>query len=276
MGSGSLSARVRLLRDKAEVTRLLALLELQRTTHTRLRGLAEALGMTVQGASNYVAQLEKEGLVRVAQGRYEVTPKGLQRVQEHLAELKGFVDLAYTRASVVQECAAMAATRVREGDAVGLFLEDGLLVGRARKASPSQGVAAHDAAPGQLVRVRGLTGLVALKPGRVTVLKVPAAEGRATAKAAAALRRAARRDGGFARVAAVGTEAQVLARAAGLGPDFLFAPTPAAHHAAQLGLSVLVLASPGQARFVTAELDRLNEDALEPVRYELRELRGGR
>jgi putative transcriptional regulator len=261
---------VRLLRDKAGLTKVLALLELQRSTHTRLRSLADALGMTVQGASNYVAALEEEGLMRVAQGRYEVTPKGLQRLQEHLAELKGFVDLSYQRVNVVQECAAMAGAKVQRGQEVGLFLEEGVLVARPRTPSPSKGIAAHDAARGDLVRVRDLAGLVALRPGKLAVVEVPLPGERGTAKAAQALHRAAK---GFAKVGAVGTEAQVLARAAGLGPDFLFAPTAAAHHAAQLGLDVLLAVAPEQARFVAAELDRLNDDALEPIAYDVRTLR---
>jgi putative transcriptional regulator len=264
-----------LLRDKAALTRLLLLLELQRTTHTRLAGLAERLGMTVQGVSNYIGEAERQGLVRAGRGRYEVTPRGTEVLEEGLAELKGFVDLAYQRLRVVEQCAALAAARVREGDPVGLFMEDGVLVARPRKASPSRGEAAHDAAPGELVRVRALAGLVALRAGRVTVLRLADYEGAGTKGAARALRKrlAQRRPD---RLAAADTEGLVLARAAGREPDFRFAPTHAAHHAAQLGLDVLLLAGQAQVRFVAAELERLNEDALEPVRWETRDLRVGR
>lgn len=268
---------MRLLRDKAGLTRLLLLLELHRGNHVKLRGLAERLGITVQGVSNYVAQLQGAGLVRVAQGRYEPTPRGMQALQEQLTELKGFVDLAYQRVSVIERCSAVARTRVREGEPVGLFLEEGLLVARARRASPSRGVAAHDARAGELVRVRALQGLVALRPGKVVVLKVPLAAGPETGRAARALRRWLGREGWEPdKLGCAGTEAQALAAAARLAPDFAFAPAHASHHAAQLGLDVLLLAGPDQVRFVTAELDRLDEEALEPVRHELRELRVGR
>lgn len=271
MGPRRMPGAVRLLRDKAGLSRLLVLLELQRGTLTRLRDLADRLGMTVQGVSNYVAELEREGLVRTAQGRYELTPRGVQQLQERLAELKGFVDLSYQRLSVVEQCSALAAGKVRGGQAVGLFLEQGLLVARPGKPSPSQGRAAHDAAAGELLRVHGLSGLVALRRGRLVVLKLPAFEGPQTHVSARALRAWLRREAP-ARVGAVGTEAQVLARAA-KAEALEFAPTHAAHHAAQLGLDAVVLAGPDQVRFVTAELDRLSEDAPEPVRYELRELR---
>lgn len=268
---------MRLLRDKAALTRLLLLLELQRTTHTKLQGLADALGMTVQGVSNYVAELEQQGMVRAARGRYEVTPRGTAQLQENLAELKAFTDLAWQRASVIQSCAAVAGTRVRAGDPLGLFMEQGLLVARARKESPSRGVAANAAQSGEVVVVRALEGLVALRPGRLVLLKVPGVTGAATRKAARALRAwLAKEKLASARVGAVGTEAQAIARAAKLAPDFEFAPAHAAHHAAQLGLGVVLLAGPEEARFATAELERLNEATIDPVRYEVRELRVGR
>lgn len=266
---------VRLLRDKAGLTRLLVLLELQRTTHTTLRTLAQRLDITVQGVSNYVAEMERTGLVRTAQGRYEVTPKGAQQLQDDLGEIKGFVDVSYQRLSVVDRCAALAAGRVAEGEGVGLFMEAGLMVARPRADSPSRGIAAHDAAAGEVVQVEGLAGLVALRPGKLTVLQVPSVEGKATKVAARALKAWLRKESPGARVAAMGTEAQVVARAAGLDA-MLFAPAQAAHHAAQLGLDAVLLASADQVRFAAADLDRRNEDAPEPLRYALRDLRVGR
>jgi putative transcriptional regulator len=262
----ALPGPVRLLRDKAALTRLLLLLELQRGTHTKLRGLADKLGMTVQGVSNYVQELQRAGLVRAARGRYELTPKGRQALQEGVGELKGFADAAYQRIHVIERCAARAGQRVRAGEPVGLFMEEGVLVARPGARSPSQGVAAQDARAGDLVDVRGLEGLVALRAGRVHVLEVPAAAGDGTARAAQAL---ARWKGRAQRVGAWGTEAHVLAERAGLGPDFAFAPAHACHHAAQLGLDALLLVSPGQLRFAWDELEALNEDAPRPVRIDL-------
>jgi putative transcriptional regulator len=265
-------ASVRLLRDKAGLTRMLLLLEMQRGGHTKLQSLADALGITVQGVSQHVQELQRAGMARAGRGRYELTPRGSQALQAQLAELKAFTDLAWQRAMVAETCAAVARTRVRAGDAVGLFLEEGVLVARAGARSASRGVAAHPARAGDVVRVRALEGLVALRPGRLTVVKVPAVEGRSTAMAGRALHALLAREGPD-RVGALGTEAQAVARAARRAPDFTFAAAHASHHAAQLGLAVLLLASADEVRFATAELDELNEDAVDPVRYELRELR---
>ncbi|MCA1814094.1 MAG: hypothetical protein LC624_09115 [Halobacteriales archaeon] len=262
---------MRLLRDKASLTRLLLLLEVQRGTHTKLRGLADKLGMTVQGVSNYVQEAQRAGLVRAGRGRYELTPKGLQALQEGVGELKGFSDAAYQRIHVIERCAAVAGARVREGQRVGLFMHEGMLVAKPGARSPSQGTAAQDARAGELLDVRGLEGLVELRPGRVHVLEVPEAPGSATTRSARSL---ARWKGKVQRVGALGTEAQVLAARAGLGPDFGFAAAHASHHAAQLGLDVLLLVSPGQLRFALDELEALNEDALSPVRLALHSVRG--
>jgi putative transcriptional regulator len=268
---------VRLLRDKAALTRMLLLLELQRGAHTKLQGLADTLGMTVQGVSNYVGEAERAGLVRTARGRYEVTPRGTAALQEHLAELKAFTDLAWQRTSVIQRCAALARTNAREGDPVGLFMEDGLLVARARKASPSRGVAAHAARAGEVLVVGGLEGLVAIKVGRLVVLKLPTVTGPGTRAAGSALRRWLAREGlQRARLGVVGVEAQAVARAARMTPDLEFAAAHAAHHAAQLGVPAVLLVGADEVRFATAALDRLNEDAMAPIRAEMRELKVGR
>ncbi|HEV8359374.1 MAG TPA: winged helix-turn-helix transcriptional regulator [Candidatus Thermoplasmatota archaeon] len=266
---------MRLLRDRAGLTRLLLLLELQRGGHTKLQPLADALGITVQGVSNHIGELQRSGMVRAGRGRYELMPRGSQALQGQLAELKAFTDLAWQRAMVAESCAAVAQGRVSAGDPVGLFLEEGVLVARARARSASRGIAASPAKPGEVVRVRALEGLVAWKPGRLVVVKVPAIEGAATPRAARALRALLARERPD-KVGVLGTEAQAVARAARRSPDFTFAAAHAAHHAAQLGLSVVLLASEDEARFATAELDRLNEDAVDPVRYDLRELRVGR
>jgi len=267
---------MQVLRERAGLTQLLLLVELQRTRHTTLRSLAEELDITTQAVSQHVAELQRMGLLRASRGSYALTPKGTQLLLERVAELKGFFDLAYQRVRAIERCAAVARTKVEAGEAVGLFMEQGLLVARARKPSASRGIAAHRAAPGELVQVHALEGLVELQPGKLVVLEVPAAGGPRTRGAAKALRGwLARQRPAFDRVAAVGTEAQALALAARVTDPLFFAPVQAGHHAAQLGLRVAILAAPDQARFVSSELDRLDAQAFERVGYEMRTLRGG-
>ncbi len=83
-----------ILRDLAGSTRLLILLEL--TTHRPryLKDLAAKLGMTVQGVSEYMRAMAREGLVESTAGGYRATVKGVSYLHEHFVELKEFTDRA--------------------------------------------------------------------------------------------------------------------------------------------------------------------------------------
>src|SRR5439155_299767 len=69
----------------------------------------------------------------------------------------------------IETTAAMAGNTIRNGNQVGLFMEGGMLVAFAGRSSPSSGVAVHDATKGELVAVRSLEGIVALRPGRIII-----------------------------------------------------------------------------------------------------------
>ena len=62
------------LRDLRESTQVLFLQEISMNRHTRLRTIAERLGMTVQGASDYARRLEADGL----------TARAIQHEIDHL------------------------------------------------------------------------------------------------------------------------------------------------------------------------------------------------
>ncbi|MGQ0798473.1 MAG: hypothetical protein ACT4OI_11545, partial [Methanobacteriota archaeon] len=165
-----------ILRDLRESTRLLFLYEVTANRHTRLRTIAEALDMTVQGASDYAHDLERDGLLSTVEGEYRATKKGVGFLQGRFRELRAFVDRAGRTMAVVETTAAVAGSAIRPGDRVGLFMEDGFLVAHARRASPSTGIALHGASEGEDVAVRDLNGIVALRPGRIVVARLPAAQ----------------------------------------------------------------------------------------------------
>lgn len=235
--------------------------------------------MTVQAVSNYVRDLAREGLLELSDERYIVTPKGIETLQEGFRTLRREVDDALQDLTVIDVAAALAGARIRAGDPVGLFMEDGELVARPRASASSRGRALNDAAPGEEVGVTELDGVVDLKPGTVWMVKVPAAhEGGSRAVDAAALLASLDARGiGRDRVGGHGTSAKLLARRAGLPLDLEFAAPRAAYTAATVGLDVLLFVTRDLLPEALRELDTLNAGALVPVRYELLEppLAGG-
>lgn len=231
------SSPLKLLRDKSAVTRLLILAELEREPGATLSDVAARLDVTVQAVSTYAKDLVAEGLL-AEQGPQRVTPQGLQRLHEGVRRLRTAVDAVATPLSVIRVTSAVASTRIKEGERVGLVMQEGDLHAKARLRAASTGRALHDAEPGEELVVGDLSGLVELAPGRISVVAVPSPmEGGVRRVDLPRLRALLRDLPKPHKTAALGTGARILA--ARLGPvDLEFAAERAAFNAAERGLDV--------------------------------------
>lgn len=252
-----------LLRDKTYMTELCILFALHRDPQAGLTGVAEQLDVTVQAVSNHAKRMADDGLLKTDPHR--VTPQGVQALHSRIEEVKRAVDGAYERLNVVTETTALAGEAVAEGETVGLVMEDGLLVAYPGRDSSSVGVAGADARQGETVPVTDLEGILDIRSGEIHLVRLPAEGSDADLEALLD-----EEDLAFDRVAGLGTEATVRARRLD-APVLEFAPVEASFEAAQLGLDVLLLATPERVRDAVATLEGRNEDALIPVRYRLLE-----
>jgi putative transcriptional regulator len=259
---------MRLLRDLRESTRLLFLYEVTTNRHTRLRTIAEALGMTIQGASDYAHDLQRIGLLAAADGEYRATKKGVAHLQDGFLELRAFVDRAGRAMALVETTAAIAGGPVRRGERVGLFMEDGYLVAHAGRASPSSGLAAHDASEGDDVAVRGLEGIVGLHPGRVIVARIPSvSDGGARAIRPGSVKKVLARARGFA-VAAHDVTGAVAARRLGLRPRIEFGLPAGVIEAAERGVDILLLVPEDRAAEAVQAIEAANARLEDKIPYE--------
>ena len=252
-----------ILRDLRASTRLLFLYEVTTTRHTRLRTIGDRLGMTVQGASEYAHGLQRDGLLAFADGEYRATKKGVEFLHDEFRELRGFVDRAGRALAVVETTAALAGGAIRRGERVGLFMEGGLLVAYAVRPSPSAGAAIHDAAKGELVAVRNLEGIVALRPGRIVIARVPSA-GRRTVSASKRIEKEAK----DSVVAALDVAGVVAARALGIRPRIEFGVIPGAVEAAERGVKVLLIVPEERAAEAVQAIEAANAKLEDKIPYE--------
>src|SRR2546428_7144092 len=103
-----------LLRNLGETTQLLILLETALRHHAVQRTIADALGMTVQGVSEYLRAMERDGLVQVVDGEYRPTIEGVRVLHERFRGLRDFVDRASKGLSIIDVTAAIAGNEVAE------------------------------------------------------------------------------------------------------------------------------------------------------------------
>jgi len=255
-----------LLRNLRTSTRLLFLYEVTTSRHTRLRTIGERLGMTIQGTSEYAHGLEEDGLLSLASGEYRATKKGIEFLHDHMQELRSFVDRAGKEMAFVETTAAIAGGSIHRGARLGLFMEDGVLVAHEGRASPSTGVAVHDAAKSEFVRVHNLEGIVALRPGRIVVGRIRSASlGR---KGAGAASRRVLRSTGKITVAALDIAGVVFARELGLKPRIEFGVLPATVEAAERGVNVLLLLPEERVAEAVQAIETANARLEDKIPYE--------
>jgi putative transcriptional regulator len=255
-----------LLRDLRASTRLLFLYEVTTSHHTRLRTIADRLGMTVQGASEYAHGLQRDGLFAFVNGEYRATKKGVELLHDGFLELQRFVERAGRSMAFVEATAALAGNSMGRGDRVGLFMEGGVLVAYARRASPSMGLAVHDAEKGGLVSVQGLEGIVALRPGRILLVRIPA-RGAKKSLSSLALNRLLR-NSKESIVAALDVTGLAAARELGVRPRIEFGVVPATLEAAQRGVDVLLLLPEERVAETVRAIEETNAKLEDKIRYE--------
>jgi putative transcriptional regulator len=256
-----------LLRNLRLSTRLLFLYEVTTTRHTRLRTIAERLGMTVQGASEYAHSLMADGLLSATGGEYRATKKGVEFLHDRLHELRDFVNRAGREMAFVETTAAVAATSIPRGAKVGLFMEAGLLVAHAGRASPSSGIAAHEASKGDIVAVRNLEGIVSLRPGRVVIVRVRSGmSGRRVTPSSSASRLLRRARTSI--VAGLDVVGVVTARQLGLKPRIEFGVLPATVEAAERGMDVLLVLPEERAGEAIRAIEEANAKLEDKIPFE--------
>ncbi len=266
------AAAVRILRDIREATKLLILLEITTHRHSRMKSIAEKISLTVQGVSDYIKSMTAEGLVYRVGGVYAATMKGVEILHFRFRELKEFVESSYKEMRILNICSAIAGKDLKKGDRVGLFMEEGYLLAYPGRESASQGSAMHSARKGEDIAVVELEGIVDLKLGKITLIRIPGAREGGTRVVNLARAREIIAGHPGHRIAVNDAIARALAAKLDLKPDFEFAAVSASLEAALRGLDVLLLASEDSSAEAVSAIEAANEGLEEKVTYQVTSL----
>ncbi len=249
---------MKVLRDVREVTKLLILLEITRSQHTRLKPLAVKLDLTVQAVSEYMKSMRREGLIHEVGGVYRATKRGVELLHARFSQIKEFVDSSMRDLRIIDVTSAVAGEDIQEGDSVGLVMERGRLTAYPGREAKSRGRALRGARRGEDVALSDLEGIVDLRPGRLVVLRLPSAQAGGTR--AVELTKVKGRLGGFRPDLVAVTDPIAVAFARGLGwpVNLEFAPAEASIDAALRGLNVLLITASPQFEEVTKALEAVN------------------
>lgn len=233
---------VEILRNKNLATRFQILAEIANSgPNVQQRDIAGKLGVTPQAISDYIKQLENDGLLASSNGHatYRLTADGVNWIIKMLRDLSGYSDFILKAITNISVCAAVAGSDLREGQKVGLAMEGGVLVASAEVAGGAKGIAVSSVEAGQDVGIRDIEGIVDLRIGKITILKVPGVQkGGSKMVDTDRLRKELT---GARFIGAIGIEALVALRRIDAAPGYLYGVSEAAIEAAQSGLSPCVV-----------------------------------
>jgi putative transcriptional regulator len=231
----------------------------------RQKTIAAKLGFTPQAISDYIHQLLEEELV-LSTGRstYKVSAKGVNWMVKVLRELNDYVSLVQQAITNITTCAAIAEGDIKQGQAVGLKMKDGLLFASNQVEGGARGIALSSVSQGEDVDVSNIEGLVDLTRGKVTILQVPSIQKGGSRRVDS--KRLQVKVNANRQVGAIGIEALIALRQANIEPRYLYGVTEAAVEAARCGLSFTVVCTDDA---ISGLLKRLQE---EDLNYELVDL----
>ncbi len=159
-----------ILRDKSAITEMFILISLLRGRR-KLKDIADDVGITIQGVSEYMKILESQGYVKNG----EITLKGFEFLTKAIEEIGDFLEESRRIIMHARTVEAIAGERIENGDDVGLFMEKGYLHAYKRRAS-SMGIAINSANEGEDLGVKNLRGVLDIKYGKIKIYPLPPIE----------------------------------------------------------------------------------------------------
>ena len=268
------------LREKGEATEFQILLEVLRTQpHVKQKDIAEAVGITIQAVSKHIKKLRKEGLLEAGSERadYRLTQKGIEAVDDHLKRLSSYVSRIKNYLKTERLLPALATQSVKEGEAVGLIMKEGVLhaVSNEHPDVEAWGIAAQRAQPGEDLGLRDLKGSIKTRSGKILIVRLPSInEGGSRAVDLTRIKRF-HREFNPDRIGVVGVVGRAVLHKLGFKADMDFGITRAAALAAERGLNVFVLVVGRMVNRVIEEIDTTNIRHSSNISYEVKDGRLG-
>lgn len=260
---------IEVLRNKNSATRFQILVEIANSgPNIQQQDIAKKLDVTPQAISDYTQQLVHKGLL-VSDGRskYRLTNEGVNWVIKVLRELRDYDTLIERAITNISVCAAVADINLSKGQTVGLEMKDGLLFATANIDKGATGIASADARAGEDVGVSSIEGIVQLKIGSVTILKIPNIQ-RGGSKMIN-LEHSRNEVSDSKLVGAIGIEAMVASRKLSISGVCVYGVTEAAIEAAKTGLRPVIVCVDDEIPALTR---RLRE---EDIDYEIVDMKKG-
>jgi len=234
---------IEILKNKNSATRLQVLIEIAASQpNIQQKEIAERIHISRQGISQYIEKLIKDGMV-ISDGRsrYTVTNKATNWILKNLRELDGYTSFIRKVVTSITTSAAIAEEDINKGQPVILVMENGILVAKSHPGPGAQGIAATDAKKGEDVGIANIEGIVPLDYGKVIILTVPTIEKDGSRNIDMDKLRSFTKE--KILTGAIGIEALVTLKKAGIEPRYFYGVAEAAIEASYSGIPFIIVST---------------------------------
>lgn len=253
-----------MLKKKSDFTKISILIEIMHGKK-KISEIAKTVNITIQGVSEYIKILRKEGLI---DKNFQITPKGMAFVMDKIEELRSYVTNVIGQVKMIRITESIAGEDISKNDNVGLFMENGYLVAKKQKSS-SVGIAINDAKKDEDVGIKDLNGIVDLNLGSITVCRLPSIQdggSRVVEKS-----RVLEIIKGNVKIGVFGAVAYVTLKKFQIKIDFEYGSVRASQEAAHRGISSIIFVSSDLFKYVIEELETV-QPGLKYIPYKIIDL----
>ena len=232
------------------------------------KDLAERLGITIQAVSENIKTLTELGYITSKDGRapYKITQKGILKVKKDAITLRKYSDsVLETMTYYKSTWPAIAKEDLKEGDEVGLYMENGRLYASINAQTDAYADVILDTKKGFDVALTNLKGTIEIKESKILIITWPPIKQGGSRSTDIDLIKEIY-EGKYTnyglnsidKVAAIGTTSHVIANHLGIPVDIEFGVSEAAQSAVRKGLNVMILSIGDMSKNISKDLEDAN------------------
>ena len=230
------------------------------------KDLAERLGITIQAVSENIKTLTELGYITSKDGRapYKITQKGILKVKKDAITLRKYSDTVLETMTYYKSTwPAIAKEDLKEGDEVGLYMDDGRLYASINAQTDAYVIL--DTKKGFDVALTNLKGTIEIKDSKILIITLPPIKQGGSRSTDMDLIKEIYNEkyenyglSSIDKVAAIGTTSHVIANHLGIPVDIEFGVSEAAQSAVRKGLNVMILSIGDMSKNISKDLEDAN------------------
>ena len=249
--------------SKKNMTEIQILLEIIKGKK-KLKDIAKEMDISKQAVSNHIKDLKEKRLI---DEKTSITINGIEYIEKQIENFRTFISETMDNINLLKISEVIAGNEIKEGQEVGLFMKNGILLAYSGKKSSSTAKSTSNAEKGDVVGITNINGIIDIKYGTIKVLVLPSVmdKQKINPKKIEYKINTIHYD----KIGVIGLMAYAFLKKQGLKIDFEYSAINCAMEASKRGLNTLIFTSRNMNKYVIAELTNIQEDF---INYEILDL----